>query len=258
MKKIGTIALSVAGLWVGAAAFGGTVQIEPSRDNTLYESATGALSNGAGFHLFAGRTAQPELRRGLLAFDVAGNVPAGATITGASLTLNLSKAISGALPVSLHRVLGDWGEGTADAPGEEGIGAPAAGGDATWLHTFSPSDFWLTPGGDFDPVPSSTTAVGSTFGPYTWDATPEMLADLEAWLNDPATNYGWLLLGDEVTLASAKRFDSRESSVPPVLTVHFDEANAVPALSPAGVLLAALLLLAASAALRRRQAGSTS
>ncbi len=232
----------------------GTVQIEPQKDNTLFESATGdSLSNGAGVYLFTGLTALDELRRGLVAFDVAGSVPPGATITDVSLTLYMSKTIAGPTPVSLHRVLADWGEGSADAPGEEGTGTAAAGGDVTWVHTFSPFQFWLTPGGDFDPVPSATTSVGGV-GPYTWSAAPQMLADVQAWHADPSSNFGWVLIGAETTLPSAKRFDTREGANPAVLTVKFEEAAAVPALSGWGAAAAALGLLAAAAIRRRRTA----
>jgi hypothetical protein len=48
------------------------VTLTAVRDNTLIESATGSLSNGAGTLLFTGRTAQSSgaVRRGILAFDV--------------------------------------------------------------------------------------------------------------------------------------------------------------------------------------------
>ena len=35
-----------------------TITINPSKDNTLYETSTQALSNGAGDFIFAGRTQQ--------------------------------------------------------------------------------------------------------------------------------------------------------------------------------------------------------
>ena len=70
--------------------------INPSKDNTLYEygPVDGDLSNGAGFHFFAGATATDLIRRGVLAFDIAGNIPPGASITAVSLSLNISKTPS--------------------------------------------------------------------------------------------------------------------------------------------------------------------
>src|SRR5690606_21277302 len=97
--------------------------------NTLFDDGSGTTSNGAGQHLFAGRVGGGgggAIRRGLLAFDVAAMVPAGATITNAALTLNMSKSISGDQSVSLHRTLADWGEAASDAAGDEGMGTAAA------------------------------------------------------------------------------------------------------------------------------------
>jgi hypothetical protein len=51
-----------------------------------------------------------------------------------------------------------------------------------------------------------------------------MAADAQAWLDTPASNYGWILVGDESTSSTAKRFDTREFPNPatrPVLTVEF-------------------------------------
>ena len=48
-----------------------------------------------------------------------------------------------------------------------------------------------------------------------------MVADVQSWLDNPASNFGWLVLGDESTIATAKRFDTRESASPPVLTIQY-------------------------------------
>jgi len=39
-----------------------------------------------------------------------------------------------------------------------------------------------------------------------------LVTDIQGWLATPSTNFGWLLLGDETTLTTARRFDSRESA----------------------------------------------
>lgn len=191
------------------AAITHTVTLTPLRDNTLYESSTGTLSNGAGRYLFAGTTARgAQARRGLLAFDL-GAIPPGATILSATLTLNMSRTIAGESAVALHALTADWGEGASAAGGEEGGGAPPAPGDATWIHTFFDTATWAQPGGDFAPTPSAVTMV-SVPGAYSW-ASPALLADIVAWLADPAANSGWALLGDESAGGTAKRFDSREN-----------------------------------------------
>ncbi len=203
------------------------IQLAPSKDNTLFEESDGLLSNGAGQRLFVGRTNQLEglaLRRGLIAFDVGGSIPAGSVINGASLTMRLSRTrFTTARVVNLHRASADWGEGTSDAGGQEGAGAPATPGDATWIHTFSSSDFWTTAGGDFAPTESAGQSVGG-LNSYTWGSTAQMVADVQMWLDTPAGNFGWVIIGDESVTLTAKRFDSRENlteSNRPVLAVDF-------------------------------------
>ena len=209
-----------------------TVSIIPNKDNTLYESATGALSNGVGAYLFAGRVASQNsglLRRALLSFDIAGNVPAGATITSVALTLNMSKTISGNENTSLHRVLTDWGEGSSDASSNEGGGTTATTGDATWIHTFSATANWATAGGDFNPTASAIQSVGGN-GSYTWGSTSQMVADVQDWLVNPSNNFGWILIGNESTTSTAKRFDSKDNSTEanrPVLLVEYSLETSV-------------------------------
>ncbi|MHC4108742.1 MAG: hypothetical protein ACYSTY_11715, partial [Planctomycetota bacterium] len=123
--------------------------------------------------------------------------------------------------LSLHSVLGDWGEGTSSSGG--GSGAPATLDDATWIHTFFDSDLWVSPGGDFDELASAAIDVGSA-GTYRWGSTPEMVADVQSWLDEPLSNHGWILIGDEEVAFTVKRFASRQSSDPasrPRLVVEF-------------------------------------
>ena len=203
------------------------ININPSKDNTLYEfvPADGDRSNALGFHFFTGETGMSELRRGVLAFDIAGNIPAGSTILGVTLSLNMSMTPSGTpRTTELHKLLADWGEGTSQASGGEGEGAPATTNDATWRHRFFDTIFWTTEGGDFSATVSASQSVG-VVGMYTWSSS-QMVADVQSWLNDPAINFGWLVLGDESEIATAKRFDTRESASPPVLTIQFRPAPA--------------------------------
>ena len=193
-----------------------SVVLSPSRDNTIYQSSTGALSNGVGIQIFAGKNAFGQIRRALIRFDVAGSIPAGSTITDVKVTLNLSQSVSSDLPVALHRAMRDWGEGTSDAGDPGGGGAPSTPGDATWLHTFFDTQTWSGPGGvpgsDYANAPSATAIVGGSFGLYTWNSTAALVADVQGWLNAPSGNFGWFVIGDETANATAKRFDSRENT----------------------------------------------
>jgi hypothetical protein len=206
------------------------VTLSPIKDNTLYEDSNGLLSNGAGQYLFVGRvnpTGGTLLRRGVIAFDIAGNIPPGVGILSARLRLHMSKTITDAQLVTLHRLQADWGEGTSDAAGDEGSGTTATTGDATWQHRFYSTTTWTTAGGDFVASPSATTTVDST-GFYVWGSTPQMLNDVQNWLVNPSTNYGWLLRGNESSEGTAKRFDSRENLTvdnQPVLIIEYVPAS---------------------------------
>jgi hypothetical protein len=229
-KTLQTLLLTAALSFIGAGlATAAIINIMPSKDNTLYEydPAEGDRSNALGNHFFAGENNQGEIRRGVLAFNIAGSIPPGSTITAVSLSLNMSRTLSEtARIVELHKLLADWGEGTSHAPGEEGDGAAATTNDATWRHRFFDTIFWTMQGGDFSATVSASQSVGP-IGPYTWSSA-QMVADVQSWLDNPASNFGWLVLGDESTSATAKRFDTRESASPPVLTIEYTRAMPTP------------------------------
>lgn len=211
------------------SALAATVVIPASLDNTMYQHPTLNFSNGAGEYLFAGRTgdnANFALRRALISFDVAAAIPADATIESVTLKLNLSR-ISGVVPtvqIQLHAVLAAWGEGSSDAQAPGGGGFPSQPGDASWLYRNYNADLWATPGGDFSPVISAQTTVQNV-GFYDFSGA-QMIADAKSWLTNPSTNFGWVLIGDEVTDMAARRFDSRENANPavrPSLTVTYSQ-----------------------------------
>jgi hypothetical protein len=237
MRRICGVALLLAAAGVAQAD---VLQLTSVKDNTLYHSTTGALSNGAGEAFFTGKTQQGQIRRGLLAFDLSG-LPAGAVITDVSLTLHCSAAAPAGAPtmVSLHRATANWGEGTSFSdPG--GLGAPATPGDATWLHTFFDTQFWATAGGDFAGAASGTQNVENP-GVYTWTGGG-LLADVQAWLANPSTNFGWLMKDGEGVNGSARRFDSRESQIAanrPLLTITYIPTPGVTTVAAAAGLLAA-------------------
>ena len=206
-----------------------TININPSKDNTLYEyvAADGDRSNGAGLHFFAGKTGQGYIRRAVLAFNVAGSIPPGSTITSVSLSMHLSRgAGNGTRTIELHKLTADWGEGNSVAFGQEGQGWLADTNDATWRHRFYDTIFWTTEGGEFSAIISASQSV-SGLGTYTWSSA-QMLADVQSWLNNPSINFGWLLRGDESTSSTAKRFDTRESTSPPVLTIEYTAGTPTP------------------------------
>jgi hypothetical protein len=203
--------LGAAMLMAGSLAFAQTtVDLEPAQDNTLYNETASDLSNGAGMHCFAGRNNQAGVRRALTRFDIAGSVPEGATILSVELTITVTSAPPDApdATLELHRALADWGEGASDAPMSESQGAPAQPGDATWRHRFFDADLWTTEGGDFEPIASGSLVAGEE-AVYTFASAAGMVADVQGWLDDPSTNFGWIMTGDESANGTIKRFDSR-------------------------------------------------
>ena len=230
------------------------VLIPAAKDNTLYQSATGSLANGAGDFFFAGRTLQSSnsLRRGLIEFDIASFLPAGAIINSATLTLHASLTRAASAVISLHRLTREWNEGTTNAAANEGAGAsPVLGNDATWLHAVSALLSWTGPGaaGDFNPAASSSATILGSGAFYSWTG---LQSDVQSWLANSSDNHGWLLLGDESTSATAVQFDSRthpNSDNHPILTIDF---TPVPEPSTAGI--AGLVAIAALGRRRRMRA----
>jgi hypothetical protein len=55
-------------------------------------------------------------RRGLVAFDIAGAIPAGSTINTVSLTLTVDTGKNGTFTTTLHRVLASWGRASTRGP----------------------------------------------------------------------------------------------------------------------------------------------
>ena len=210
-----------------------TAQLTPLRDNTLIQTSGSPTSLGAATSFYAGRVGSNDggtFRRAVLLFDLADAVSAGSTILSATLTIRCNRVPPGSPPQTfrLHRLFESWGEGTSNAFG--GTGAAATPGDATWVDRFHPGMPWSTPGGSFEPTPSATRTIGAV-GSYEFASTPELVADLQAWVDDPSSNHGWILVGNESTLQSVRRFDSRESSLSlrPRLTVTFEPPAGNPA-----------------------------
>lgn len=222
-----------------------SVQLGAGADATLYQDPAGALASGQGTGLFAGTTSQTSnaIRRGLVRFDVTSAVPAGSTITSATLILNQSAANTTDRTVSLHHVLASWGEGASNASaGGGGGGAPAQPGDATWIHRSFNSDLWTNVGGDFNGSPLASAVVGGP-GLYAWSGAA-FTAEVQAILDGSVSNFGWLLLGVEGVSGSSKRFSTREessASLRPVLAIEYTPVPTPASAAPA--LLSALLVM---------------
>jgi hypothetical protein len=199
-----------------------TITLTPSKDNTLYESVDGSISNGIGVHLFSGTTGSFSRRRAVLAFDLASQIPAGSTVTSVSLKVQVTKTIAGDEKVDLHALTQDWGEGASNAgAGRDGGGAAAKTNDATWLHTFFPDKRWTNQGGDFAAAADASVNISGAGSSATWSSSAPFVARVQSWVNQPSTNFGWIIIGNETTSVTTKAIDSREGAVKPALTIEY-------------------------------------
>ncbi|HZI33703.1 MAG TPA: DNRLRE domain-containing protein, partial [Candidatus Binatia bacterium] len=179
-----------------------SVTVSPVADTTLFET-TPTNNLGAEATLVCGTTASGFRNRTVLKFDAAAQVPAGTVITSATLTLTVVK-VNPFTPVSatfeLHRLLQSWGEGTG-AGFNRGLGA--TNGEATWNARVFPDDLWSSPGAavdtDYVAAVSSSAFIGGPGG-YPLSSTPALVADVQSWLDDTNSNFGWILIcTDEAT-----------------------------------------------------------
>lgn len=213
--------LSATLLLLTAPGLADTVTLTSTADNSIYASNTSAAL-GAGSTVFVGVVGNGGVTRGLVRFDAASQIPAGSTINSVSLRLNVAGAAQFSGPmttVDVHRVTSDWGEGTSTPFQGGGTGGAATTDSSTWINTFFPGSNWTTAGGDFVAAPSATLSVG-TSGMATF-ADAGLVADVQAWVDGGAGDFGWLLKDAVESGASARRFSARESSSDPELVIDF-------------------------------------
>ena len=85
------------------------------------------------------------------------------------------------------------------------------------------SSTWTTPGGDFISTPSGGAAISQTGDVNI--SNGGLIADVQAWANNAANNFGWAIVGNtEGAATNARRFASRDNttvSVRPQLTITY-------------------------------------
>ncbi len=199
-----------------------TISLNPSADTSLFQ--TTADNNLGGGTLSAGTTAHGQFSRALIKFDVADRMPPNVVISAVRLRLNVVRAPLGGQSSTflLRRVLRDWGEG--DKIGN--LGEPAVDGEASWNNRFHPSTPWQSPGGatGVDYVGNaSSSSPSANDGTMSFDSSPQMIADVQAWLTNSDQNFGWIVIsGSEQTWATARRFGSKEDAASaPVLEIDY-------------------------------------
>jgi hypothetical protein len=205
-----------------------TTNLTPVADTTLHEFEP-TYNFGGGDSFTAGGRNQGGRARGLLRFDIASRLPAGAVIQSASLTVRTIIMANGSGSIfDLHRVQANWGEGNGNAS----TGSPlVAAGDATWNLRQSPTP-WAAAGGDYAGASSASRAITNANENFTFSA-PGLAADVQEWLDHPGTNFGWLLRSQsELVGGTIRRFGSRlNATAAPVLHIEYT-VGAAPAAPP--------------------------
>jgi hypothetical protein len=251
-----------------SSASSAIVNIPASSDNSIFSDQT-SNSNGAGGSFHTGRSGGTGVRHGLISFFLSpADIPPTSTINDVQLKLTLTESASQipspeTVTVSLFRLTSSWGEGASFTGESSGTGMGILGetDDATWLARFydkvvpANSTFWTTAGGDYVNSPSASLSVNKlsvtpSANVYTWQSAG-MVADVQGWLNNPATNFGWILIGDESVSRTTRRFASRETQLDgfaPTLVVTFT----VPEPSTATFAVIGLAVLARRIASSRR------
>jgi len=218
-RLIGALALGFHACQVRAES----VVLTSVADTTLIENAPDYNLGGA-LIVNAGTTQTFTRNRGLFRFDFAGRIPRGCRVAKVDFVLEVTgqpKEEQMSSSFGLHRVLQPWGEGNKSSPdpNHPGLAAPATSGEATWNHRFAfTTNIWTIPGGgatnDYVPEVSAETFVyGLGDSPYRFFSTARLVADVQAWVDDPATNFGWMLIcRSEEANFTARRFASREDT----------------------------------------------
>ena len=187
---------------------------EAVADATIFAEQTGgtlydAVADGRGGNLWTSVLAAGVVRRALVRFDLSA-LPAGAQVVSVQVEAFMIR-LREPQTITLHRITAPWGEGPANG-GDAGIGAPASAGDCTWSHRVWPNQPWAMRGGDFLTSASAGAAVSGWPAPVLWANTPELVDDVQGWIEGPASNHGWMLIGTESGTQNASRLASRENS----------------------------------------------
>jgi hypothetical protein len=217
----------VAVIAASAAARANVVDIPAAQDATLLGGADAAANKSLSDPgIFVGTDGQDNPKRGLIEFDIASALPAGAAISSATMQLVLGQVggsgggsgSGSSQTVSLYDETQAWGQPTniagATSFAGAGHGDNPATGDATWNDAFYSSTSWTAAGGDYVSGASDRgdASVGTSLTTYSWSSSA-MVADVQNWLDNPSSNFGWLLKNaDETDSADFRAFWSAQGA----------------------------------------------
>ncbi len=211
-------AMITAQLGVTSNAHAQQISVTASADTTVYSNA---VNNNGGGHSFgiAGIANNGNRRNMLLLFDLSGITP-GATVSSARLDTNISQIGNAGGNFELYQIDTAWGEG--NKTGNQGSAATA--GEATWNEAAFGTTTWPTPGGTFF-APLLSNASITTVGVNSFSTTANFTTAVQAMVDDPAQNFGFLISSQSPN--SAIRIGSREGGAAATLVVDFTPATVI-------------------------------
>jgi hypothetical protein len=182
----------------GAAGYGGT------RDTKLVSDAPGTnFGSDSKIEL----DGSPD-SSGLLYWDLT-SIPAGSRVSAVDITLNITNGSSHIF--NFFEAQRDWVEG-----------------EATWIN-YASGQSWQLAGGDGSGDRGSTVlaSLSGTKGLKTIALNPEGVAVVQSWLDNPASNHGFIVL-NYASASDGLDFSSRENRTAanrPKLTVTYSTAG---------------------------------
>ena len=182
-----------------------TIVLNPVADTFITERFP-TQNQGGGQDLVCGTQgamASFAKNRALFKFDPGTSIPQGAMINSVRFTLTVTQVpiLSANSRFELRRVLRPWDVN-----------------QATWALRLAPDIAWGELGGelntDYSATVSGAAVLEEDVGSYLFDSTAAAAADVQSWLDDPASNFGWILItSQETTAYTARRIASADSSV---------------------------------------------
>src|SRR5258706_4854087 len=210
MRSCCTVVVFVFALVVPHWTRAEVITLNPSADTAIFQKFP---TNNLGTYtdMPIGTTRDGNRGRGLIKFDLS-QIPQNAVINSVSLQFQVVNEPASAVSstFALHRMLRSWNEGV----GGTQLGTLAVTNDTTWSARIYPDTPWGALGAASG-VDYSAATNGETFvvgiGTYTFQSTPTMVADVQFWLTNNNSNFGWMLMSAaESSPFTARRVASRE------------------------------------------------
>ncbi|HMJ89441.1 MAG TPA: DNRLRE domain-containing protein [Candidatus Acidoferrum sp.] len=222
-------AVTLFAVLVAFRSLGAAVSLVPVADTSLFQEKP---NNNLGAMPFmpVGLNGEDTRGRGLIRFDLS-QIPPHAMVSSATLRITSTFGGGGTRTFDIHRLLQSWIEGGKSSvpDGDGNLGQAATSGEPTWnnrQHLVSP---WGAAGAaaNSDYFATATATISfSAEGNYTFSSAA-LTADVQRWVTNAGTNFGWLLKDrTETSSGTARRIGSREDTVnAPLLAVIYTLPN---------------------------------